>query len=73
MKEDASQVRSGSAPQVMAALRNTTLGLLRQTGATNIAAACDTTATSRWRLWPSSEFLLLENRKTLAQPPPQLS
>ena len=39
MKEDASQVRSGSAPQVMAALRNTTLGLLRQTGATNIAAA----------------------------------
>ena len=26
-------------PQVMAALRNTTLGLLRQTGATNIAAA----------------------------------
>ena len=39
MKEDASQVRSGSAPQVMAALRNTALGLLRQTGATNIAAA----------------------------------
>ena len=31
MKEDASQV--------MAALRNTTLGLLRQTGTTNIAAA----------------------------------
>ena len=55
MKED-HQVRSGSAPQVMAALRNTTLGLLRQTGATNIAAAL--TATSLWRLWPSSEFLL---------------
>ena len=32
-------MRSGSAPQVMAAWRNTTLGLLRQTGATNIAAA----------------------------------
>jgi hypothetical protein len=29
MKEDASQVRSGSAPEVMAALRNVTLGLLR--------------------------------------------
>jgi predicted transposase YbfD/YdcC len=39
MKEDASQVRSGSAPEVMAALRNVVLGLLRQTGATNIAAA----------------------------------
>ncbi len=32
-------VRRGSAPQVMAALRNTALGLLRQTGATNSAAA----------------------------------
>ncbi|MCL4531684.1 MAG: ISAs1 family transposase [Actinobacteria bacterium] len=37
--EDASQVRTGSAPQVMAALRNTTIGLLRMAGATNIAAA----------------------------------
>ena len=39
MKEDASQVRSGAAPQVMAAVRNAVLGLLRQTGASNIAAA----------------------------------
>ena len=39
MKEDASQVRSGAAPQVMAALRNTVLGLLRQVGTSNIAAA----------------------------------
>ena len=39
MKEDASQVRSGAAPQVMAALRNAVLGLLRQTGADNIASA----------------------------------
>ena len=37
--EDASQVRSGSLPQVMAALRNTVIGLLRQTGAPNLAAA----------------------------------
>jgi predicted transposase YbfD/YdcC len=37
--EDASQVRSGSIPQVMAALRNTVVGLLRQTGAANLAAA----------------------------------
>ena len=39
MKEDASQVRSGAAPQVMAAVRNTVLGLLRQAGTYNIAAA----------------------------------
>lgn len=37
--EDASQVRSGSAPQVMAALRNAVIGLLRQAGWTNIAEA----------------------------------
>lgn len=36
--EDASQVRTGAAPQVMAALRNAVLGLLRQHGYTNIAA-----------------------------------
>jgi hypothetical protein len=38
-REDASLVRSGSVPQVMAALRNTVIGLLRQTGARNLAAA----------------------------------
>jgi len=37
--EDRSQVRRGSAPQVMACLRNTTIGLLRLKGVTNIAAA----------------------------------
>jgi len=38
--EDRSQVRCGHIPQVMAALRNTTLALLRGAGETNIAAAC---------------------------------
>ena len=38
--EDRSQVRSGNIPQVLAALRNTTIGLLRWAGHTNIAAAC---------------------------------
>jgi predicted transposase YbfD/YdcC len=38
--EDRSQVRCGSIPHVMAALRNTTIGLLRWAGHTNIAAAC---------------------------------
>jgi predicted transposase YbfD/YdcC len=37
---DRSQVRCGNMPQVMAALRNTTIGLLRWAGDTNIAAAC---------------------------------
>ena len=36
--EDASQVRCGSAPEVMAALRNTVIGILRQAGWSNIAA-----------------------------------
>lgn len=40
MDEDRSQVRKGSIPQVMAALRNTVIGLLRKAGESNIAAAC---------------------------------
>lgn len=38
--EDRSQVRCGSIPQVMAALRNTVIGLLRYKGIHQIAAAC---------------------------------
>jgi predicted transposase YbfD/YdcC len=37
--EDASQVRVGSVPQVMAAFRNTALALIRLSGRTNVAAA----------------------------------
>jgi predicted transposase YbfD/YdcC len=37
--EDRSPVRAGSIPQVMAALRNTVIGLLRSAGERNIAAA----------------------------------
>ena len=39
MGEDASRIRTGAAPQVMAALRNATISLLRLLGATNIAEA----------------------------------
>jgi predicted transposase YbfD/YdcC len=39
MGEDASQVRSGSAPHVLAALRNTVIALARGAGWTNIAEA----------------------------------
>jgi predicted transposase YbfD/YdcC len=38
--EDRSQVRCGNIPQVMAAFRNTVIGLFRWAGYTNIAAAC---------------------------------
>jgi predicted transposase YbfD/YdcC len=38
--EDRSQVRCGSTPEVMAALRNAVIGLLRVSGEVNIAAAC---------------------------------
>ena len=38
--EDRSQVRCSNIPQVMAALRNTVIGLTRWAGDTNIAAAC---------------------------------
>ena len=37
--EDRSQVRCGSIPQIMAALRNLVIGLMRTAGETNIAAA----------------------------------
>lgn len=37
--EDASRIRKGSGPHVMAALRNLAIGLLRSTGADNIAEA----------------------------------
>lgn len=39
MGEDASQVRSGTAPEALAAVRNAVIGLLRQHGWTNVAQA----------------------------------
>ena len=38
--EDSSQVRCGNTPQVMSAIRNTVIGLMRHSGITNIASAC---------------------------------
>jgi Transposase DDE domain len=35
--EDASRIRKGGGPEIMAALRNAAIGFLRATGATNIA------------------------------------
>ncbi|GHH79282.1 hypothetical protein GCM10018793_31680 [Streptomyces sulfonofaciens] len=39
--EDASRVRTGTAPRAMATLRNLAIGLMRQADWTNIAAAVD--------------------------------
>jgi hypothetical protein len=52
--EDRSQVRCGSIPQVMAALRNTAVGLLRWAGHTNIAAVC-----RRLAAQPAQAFALI--------------
>ena len=47
--EDQSQVRKGHLPQVMAALRNTAIGLMRLAGESNIAKACRKYAAQPWR------------------------
>jgi predicted transposase YbfD/YdcC len=50
--EDRQQVRAGHAPHVLAALRNTTIGLLRTLGESNIARAC--------RRYAAQPFLALQ-------------
>jgi hypothetical protein len=46
--EDRSQVRVGSIPEVMAALRNTVIGLIRTTGTPRIAATTRRLAARPW-------------------------
>jgi predicted transposase YbfD/YdcC len=46
--EDRSQVRCGSIPQVMAAMRNAAIGLMRCAVETNIAVACRRFAAQPW-------------------------
>lgn len=47
--EDHSQVRVGNIAQVMAALRNTAIGLMRVAGESNIAKACRKYAAQPWQ------------------------
>jgi predicted transposase YbfD/YdcC len=56
--EDASQVRAGAGPEVMAALRNVVIGLLRALGVHNIAAAL------RENAWQGSHVLRLLHLST---------
>jgi hypothetical protein len=58
--EDRSTVRSGAAPQVMAACRNLVLALLRRQRHANIAAALRTYASR-----PTSAILLVANAHLL--------
>jgi predicted transposase YbfD/YdcC len=46
--EERSQVRCGRIPQIMAAFRNTAIGLMHWAGETNIAAACRRFAAQPW-------------------------
>ena len=50
--EDASQLRTGTAPQVMACLRNLTIGVLSRAGPVNLAAALRRHARDPARPWP---------------------
>jgi hypothetical protein len=50
--EDASQVRTGTAPRAMASLRNLAIGILRAHGDCNIAAALRRNASDPTRVLP---------------------
>ena len=57
--EDQSQVRTGSAPQLLAALRNLVTGMLRLSGVKNISAALRHYA---WKPWETLTLIgLLPN------------
>ena len=49
--EDASRIRNGSAPQIMAAIRNAVIGLLRSEKVLNIAATLRENAWNSHRLF----------------------
>ena len=66
--DDRSQVRCGHMPQVMAALRHTTLGLLRWAGYANMAADCRLLAAQPVRAL-ALIGIQLENSMTLAMGP----
>ena len=58
-REDASQVRNGNVAQVMAAMRNTAIGLIRIAGRENIAAA------TRYYAGHPGDALALLDRKSV--------
>ena len=78
--EDRSTVHTGTAPQVMATLRNTALNLHRLAGADNIAEACRVTAFSADRgldllKTPNQQVtsVLINNAGALSDSRPQIT
>lgn len=63
--ENASRVRTGTAPRAMATLRNFAIGPMRQAGWTNIAAAAD-----HYRLRPSTRQPCSDSQPENASPLP---
>lgn len=63
--EDRSQVRVGNVPQVMAALRNTAIGLMRTAGWTNIASA-----TRHFAAQPAQALALMGIQQAALTPEP---
>ena len=61
--EDRSQIRTGHAPQVVAALRNTAIGILRRAGHTNSRRHCAPMPQGRSTSWRSPDSR--DNEKTL--------
>jgi len=61
LAEDASQVRCGNIPQVMAALRNTVLTLLRTSGYTHIAQVFRFFAAHPWQALEIIQNTKLDN------------
>lgn len=61
--EDASQVRAGHGPQVMATLRNLAISLLRQAGQRSIARGCAGRAGSHPRVRPARHLTTNPTRR----------
>jgi hypothetical protein len=52
--EDASRIRTGSGPRIMASLRNLAIAVIRRAGYTNITEACRSSAAAPGRARPTS-------------------
>ena len=69
MGEDSSRIRKRSGPQVMAAFRNATIGLLRTMGATNIAEALRLDRTRQLESGASDHLIITDSTLELSNYP----
>jgi hypothetical protein len=68
--EDASQLRTGAAPQVMARLRDLAIGVLSRAGPVNLAAVLPATPVTLPGPWPPSGSASDETDITTERPEP---